>query len=607
VSEHALLVYGIGDGGGGPGAEHLERLARIRNLAGLSPVTQEPAAAFFEKWRRQADRFPTWVGELYLERHQGTLTTNARNKRYNRKLELALRELEWTSVLATVLAGAAYPARRLEALWREALLYQFHDILPGSSIKRVYDESVARYREMLHEVEALIAENDASIAGDVDTGEMASPVLVQNSLSWERTEWVQVDDRWLRVTVPPMGYTVVDVKGCPPGGSVARQSVPDCQSDTSGGDLPGTLSAGETHLENDLLSVEFAADGSIVSLYDKRAGREALPEGQAANRLLVYRDLGDAWDFPMDYAEQDPRALELVSAVARVDGPRAVLEQVYELGHSRLAQEIVLMAGSARLDFRSRLRWREPCSMLRVRFPVAVHAAEVTYEIQFGHIRRPTHRNTTWDLARDEVAAHRWVDLSQRDYGLALLNDCKYGHRVKGNVLDLDLLRSVPYPGPRLVQDDEVAPGEPHHAYTDQCDHTFTYALYPHLGDHVEGRVVQAGYALNVPLRVTPLQPQPGDRPTEASFLQVSAPNVVVEAIKQAEDLQPREAVWIVRLYECHGASARTTLRFGFPVDTASEVNLMEEALAPLRIYEGRISLEFRPFEVKTVRLARRI
>jgi alpha-mannosidase len=309
-----------------------------------------------------------------------------------------------------------------------------------------------------------------------------------------------------------------------------------------------------------------------------------------------------------------PRALERVSAAARVDGPRAILEQVYRLGHSELRQEIVLVAGSPRLDFHSHLRWRETASMLRVRFPVAVHAEEASYEIQFGHIRRPTHRNTTWDLARDEVAAHKWVDLSQRDYGLALLNDCKYGHKVKddargqGAVLDLDLLRSVPYSGPRLVQDDEVEPdrvgaGEPHHAYTDQCDHVFTYALYPHIGDPIEGRVVQAGYELNVPLRVVPLQPQSGARPAEASFLQVDAPDVIVEAVKRAEDAP--QAV-IVRLYECAGRGARATLRFGFPVAAAAETNLLEEAIGPLDLHDGQVVLTFRPFEIKTVRVTRK-
>jgi len=207
----------------------------------------------------------------------------------------------------------------------------------------------------------------------------------------------------------------------------------------------------------------------------------------------VYADLGDAWDFPMDYAEQTPRYFELVSATPRVDGPRAVMDQIYRLGASELRQEIALTAGSPRLDFISQLRWREPRAMLRASFPVAVHAEDATFEIQFGHIRRPTHRNTTWDLARDEVMAHKWADLSQRDYGVALLNDCKYGHKVKGNTIDLNLLRSVPYPGPGLWRMRAWWPGSRTMPTTDQCDHIFTYSLYPHPGDHVEGRSSRQG------------------------------------------------------------------------------------------------------------------
>jgi alpha-mannosidase len=605
VSEHALLVYGIGDGGGGPGAEHLERLVRIRNLAGLSPVTQGRVADFWPQWAADAARFPTWVGELYLERHEGTLTTEARNKWYNRKLELGLRELEWMAVLAGRLAGAAYPAERLQALWREVLLYQFHDILPGSSIKRVYDESVARYQAMFEEVKMRIADHDALLGGRIDAAGLDAPLLVQNSLSWERTEWVPAGERWIEATVPPMGYVVLDAADAP--GRVAP------------------LFASETELENDVLHVRFAADGTISSLWDKRAGREVIPEGERANRLLVFVDLGDAWDFPMDYAEQTPRAMELVLAEPRVEGPRAILKQVYHLRSadgsrlSVLIQEVTLTAGSPRLDFTSHLRWRETRSMLRTRFPVDVRADEATYEIQFGHIRRPAHRNTTWDLARDEVAAHKWVDVSQRDYGVALLNDCKYGHKVKSEggtaVLDLNLLRSVPYPGPRLVQDEEVPPGAPHHAYTDQCDHVFTYALYPHPGDHVAGGVVRAGYELNVPLRATPLEDAPaagGDLPRQASLLQVDAANVVVEAVKSAADVGAADGnatavldsrALIVRLYECERRGTRATIRFGFPVAEVAEATLMEEPFRPLELYENAVSVRFAPFEIVTLRV----
>jgi alpha-mannosidase len=584
VSGHALMLFGIGDGGGGPGEEHLERLARLENLAGVCPVRQQPAASFFDQWAKDAARFPAWVGELYLERHQGTLTTQARNKWYNRRMELALRELEWTAVLAEQLAGSPYPAERLQALWRETLLYQFHDILPGSSIKRVYDECLPRYQAMLEEISRRIQGNDELLARRINTSGLKEPVVVYNSLSWERTEWIEIGQGWAHVTVPPMGYLALD--------AAITHIAPD-------------VTAAEDCLENDLLRVTFAKNGWITSIYDKQARREVLSPGQAANRLAVYEDSDrnadfPAWDFPPDYANRAPRYLQLVSCRPHVDGPCAILEQVYRLEHSEVVQEIVLSAGSRRLDFRTRARWRETSAMLRTSFPVAVHAEEATFEIQFGHVRRPTHRNTTWDLARDEVAAHKWADLSQRDYGVALLNDSKYGHKVRGNVIDLNLLRSVPYPGPQLVADEDVAPGEAHHGYTDQCDHAFTYALYPHPGDHIEGCVAQAGYALNVPLRVVPTQPRSGPAPAKASFLQIDAPNVIVEAVKKAEDGNDV----ILRLYECEHRGTRTTLRFNFPVASAAEATLMEEPLTPLKIKGGSAALEFRPFEIKTLRVA---
>ena len=589
VSHHSLMIYGIGDGGGGPGMEHLERLDRIENLAGLSPVTQEPVAAFFKTWATEADRFPTWVGELYLERHEGTLTTEARNKWYNRKMELALRDLEWTAVLAKAITGADYPAERLQTIWREVLLYQFHDILPGSSIKRVYDESLARYAAMYEEVQGHIAERDAALAQWIDTSAAEAPVVVQNSLPWERTSWVRIRDGWQQVTVPAMGYKVVDA-------SEERAVDPVA---------PETLTATETRLENDVLRATFADDGTLTSLYDKRLNREVLQPGGAGNRLAVYTDLGDAWDFPMDYAAQTPRTMALISAEAEVEGPSAVLTQTYRLGHSEVTQRIVLTTGRARLDFVTHIHWREIKSMLRTSFPVAVHAEEATYEIQFGHLRRPTHRNTTWDLAKDEVCAHKWADLSQRDFGVALLNDSKYGHKIKDGVMDLDLLRSAPYPGDNRHLNDEVVPGEPHPGYTDQSDHEVTYALYVHAGDPIEGSVVQEGYDLNVPLRITETDAHPGAGPTQTSFLSLDDPNVVVEAVKQAED----DDDIVIRLYEAGGGNVRTTLDLGFAAQAVEEVNLMERSIdtpqwaVTMSGDRTQVALTFRPFEIKTLKV----
>ncbi len=575
VSDQALMLYGIGDGGGGPGEEHIERLGRIRNLAGLSPVKAGLAADFFEVWKKDASRFPVWVGELYLEKHTGTLTTEAKNKWFNRRMELALRELEWSAMMA----GGDYPSARLEEIWREVLLYQFHDILPGSSIKRVYDESLARYALLLAEVEQAITQYESQFADQVDTQGKVTPAVVFNSCSWDRRDWVCLDGVWKRVVVPACGYLAVDMT------STETLPIPTVRPD---------------RLENDVLRVLFSTDGSIKSIIDKSVEREALANGQAGNRLMVYKDHGDAWDFLLDYASQTPTPMTLVSTELRMDGPLGVVVQTYQYGHSTLIQEISLKVGSRCLEFKNHLSWRETATMLRTSFPVAVHAEESSCEIQFGHIRRPTHRNTTWDMAKDEVAAHKWVDLSQQDFGVALLNDSKYGHKVKDNVLDLNLLRSTPYPGPQLVNDADVQPGEPHQGYTDQGEHDFRYAIYPHKGDAISGGVPRAGYEFNLPLRVLPVQAHAGPKPGAGSLFTLSgAGNVIVEAVKKAED----DSAMIIRLYEANHGGARVTVGFNAAAKKVEETNLMEEILHELALQSNSITLDFRPFEIKTLKV----
>jgi alpha-mannosidase len=389
---------------------------------------------------------------------------------------------------------------------------------------------------------------------------------------------VTVDGAWKSVTVPASGYLAVDMA------SVDTVPLPSARPD---------------RLENDQLRVLFAPDGSIRSIYNKVLGREALVEGQPGNALRVYHDRGDAWDFLLDYASQTPDHLELVSSEPHLDGPRAVLTQTYHYGHSSLVQEISLTAGGRWLEFSSHLSWREKATMLRTSFPIAVSAADASYEIQFGHLHRPTHRNTTWDLAKDEVAAHKWADLSQHDFGVALLNDSKYGHKIKDNVIDLNLLRSAPYPGAELVKDEDVKPGEPHGGYTDQAEHDFRYAIYPHAGDAITGGVPQAGYEFNLPLRLIATKPHTGPKPAASSLLTLNVSNVIVEAIKQAEG----DTAMVVRLYECAQSSARAGIRFGFTPKKVEETNLMEEPLRELPLNDNAVTLDFHPFEIKTLKV----
>jgi alpha-mannosidase len=555
LSSDCLMLFGIGDGGGGPGEEHLERLARERDLQGVAPVVQEPAAAFFTRLAAaDTGRYPRWVGELYLDRHQYTLTTQGRAKAWNRAMERSLHDAEWLSAWGRLREGAPYPVAELEEIWQETLLYQFHDILPGSSIGRVYAESLVRYAALYDRSETLAQTAARRLTETVDTSAFAQPVVVWNSLSWPRREYVRLPSGWNRVEVPALGYVGVE-----------DAQVPSPTASTAA-------------LENDLLRVSFSPDGALVSVWDKAAGREALAPGEAANRLTVYRDSGDAWDAPTDYRQHPRGAFALAAAEAAVEGPQAILVQRCRYGESTLTQRIILTSGSRRLDFVTAVEWRETGAMLRTAFPVGVTSDFATCGIQFGAVRRPTHRNTSWDFGKEEVSGQQWVDLSDRGYGVGLLSVGKYGHRVQGHTLDLNLLRAPSHPDPEA----------------DRGHHEFTYALYPHVGDHVEGGVVRAARELNQPLRLTPAAAHPGAQPPTASLCQVDGPHLVVETVKKAED----DDRLVVRLVEAHGASGVATLRLGCPVQSVQRVNLLEEAIQQVPTEGNSVTLTFRPYEI---------
>ncbi|PLT47021.1 Alpha-mannosidase [Paenibacillus pasadenensis] len=564
VSGHALMLFGIGDGGGGPGEEHLERLSRLSNLSGLPPAKQETSLAFFRKLEEEEPLLERHRGELYLEKHQGTLTTQARSKRYNRLMELALRETEFAASLALALGGEGYPGEMLERIWKEVLLYQFHDIVPGSSIGRVYDESLERYEVLYKETLELQREAYVRLAGLL--GANGEPVLF-NSLPWEREEWIEHEGEWLAVRVPSMG----GVRLTEASRELPTASMPVCA---------------EGVLENDRLLVRFAADGSLSSVFDKAAGREALAAGGRGNVLAVFHDLGDAWDFPRDYRQTTAGEIKLKQADFRLEGPRAVSRQVYTYGQSEIRQTVSLAAGADMVVFETEVDWRESGKMLRTSFDTSIRADMASCEIQFGYLRRPTSRNTLHEFARDEVCAQRYIDLSESDFGVALLNDCKYGHRTEGGTLDLNLLRSPSYPDPNA----------------DRATHQFKYALMPHKGDHVRANVVRRGYEFNVPPVV--LYDSPAARPGATngegfrSWLSIDSPALIIDSVKKAEDGDEL----VLRVYESGGSPvACARLSIGFPCADAWASTIMEERGESLSIKDGHVELEFRPFEVKTI------
>ena len=589
----SLLVFGWGDGGGGPSIEMLEKVRRARDFDGLPQVQHEKAIKFFEKAKADAKDPPVWVGELYLELHRGTYTSQAKNKRANRKSELLLRDAEFLDAVTFALApgrkqSVADPERALydvtgleespkthraalERAWKLVLLNQFHDIIPGSSINWVYQDSQRDYETIRQLGESVRDSALATLAMLIDSASFKNPVLVANSLGFRRQEIIELPDGELAsVDVPPCGYIVVEKA--------------DQFLRTTDQPVKASQSRNGIILENGLLRVKVNAKGHLASVFDLRARREVLSE--QGNLFHLHRDIPDrwdAWDVDIYYKErcdviEGLEKLELVES-----GPlRGRVRIVRTFGKSRIEQQIILTAGSARIDFPSEVEWKESQKLLKVAFPVNVHAQKATYEIQFGHLERHTHANTSWDMGKFEVCAQKWVDLSEARYGVALLNDCKYGHDIQGNIMRLSLLRAPISPDP----------------LADRGRHAFTYSLLPHIGDLRDSHVVEQAYSLNAPLIIRDLKPAAGSLPASHSFFLGSRPGVVFETIKVAE----AGTGIVVRLYEAEGGRGPLEVTTTLPVRKAWLTSLLEGDEEPLPINNGVVHLDLKPFEIITLK-----
>lgn len=544
VADEALMLFGIGDGGGGPGPEHLERYRRVKDLKGLTAINIDLAEPMFERLEEKTrGKLRTWSGELYLERHQGTYTSQAKNKYYNRKSEFALREAEF----ALELCGEEnYPREELDRIWKEILLYQFHDIIPGSSIKRVYDESCARYVILLDDIEKIIASAYRKAA---DGRRCAF-----NSLSWDRDEIVSVGGREYRVSIPALGYTTefADI-------------------DTS------ALRAYENTIENENLKAVFDSDGALISLVDKRNGKESL--GEKSNVYNVYEDTnGDCWDINILYLDKVPERFILTDSEIKIDGSRAVCRQKYSYNLSTLTAEISLAAGDDILKIELHVDWHENEKMLRIALNTNIVSDHTSFEIPYGKICRQNNDNTMLQQAQFEVCGHKWADLSQSDRGVALLNDCKYGFRAIGKTIDMNLLRSQNCPG----------------IGADRGEHDIVYAIYPHSGNDASGDVAKRAYELNSPVRVVDGTVSHGDG-------QLFTPNgnIIVESVKRAEMSENL----IIRAYEPYGGGTDASFDFGREVKV-TECDLLENPVAESKITR-RYDREFKPFEIVTLLIER--
>ena len=549
VCPEALLLFGIGDGGGGPGEEHLEKLDREKNLAGLPPVKQGLSEDFFKRIEKKQTKYPVWSGELYLEKHQGTYTTQARNKYYNRKCEFALAELEFASLLA-----GNYPKAELDEMWQEVLLYQFHDILPGSSIARVYDESVERYRIILAKAQEMTKAAYAKAAKALGfTG-----TVYANPTSFARTENVLENGEWRKVTVSPYGF------------ATSEEAV-------------FSVKAEKNKLENTNLRVKFNDNGQVVSVYDKRNSRELL--SAPGNVFRLYNDESDAWDMKFTYRDDLCTALDASESEFYVDGAEACAKFTYKFNNSTVVCNAVLSDGAERVDFRTYVDWHEDFKMLRVYFPFDIATNEAACNIQFGELKRSTTKNTSWDNARFEICAQKYIDFRETGYGAALLNDCKYGVHAEGATAELNLLRSTSYPGKNA----------------DRGEQFFTYSVMPHTD---EMSVVRESYRLNVPLTETEIVNDSGiatlQLVTDMAFASVNG-GAVIETVKKAEDSDDI----IFRAYEPIGSRTKLSVQTVFDIAEAYECNLLEEDDKNIKITNNTVELSFKPFEIKTIKIKR--
>lgn len=597
-NEELLIAYGWGDGGGGPTREMLEQARVMKNIPGIPRVKTSGAEEYFEKIYTDIEHksLNTWDGELYFELHRGTYTSQAANKRYNRKTEVLLHNLEAAAMEADLRSGGSdYPKEQLDAMWERTLLNQFHDILPGSSIRQVYEDTAVDYEKIRETGSRLLEEAMDRLGSGIRV--KGDSAIVYNTTGFIRSDYVMLpygplikpgmclkDEQGLCECqdteeglllyarhVMPYGYKTFWLSGSRPTSEMDDMVL----LDEKGG-------------ENRFYQIRFNENGEISYLYDKENERE-VTTGSPMNVFSAFEDKPlrfDAWDVDVYYKEKPYAAFVLKEQHMVERGRlRSILRRVWNFHKSVLTQDFILYRDSRRIDFRTKVDWREKQVFLKTYFPVAVHAAEATYEIQFGSLKRPTHTNNEWDFARFEVPGHRYADLSEGDYGTALLNDCKYGWDIHENVIGLSLIKSAVHP-------DETA---------DRKSHSFTYSLYPHAGTAEKCEVLKEAVSLNLPLLAAEKEGSGDGLSCETySLISTDSDHVLIDTVKQAEEGH----AFVIRLYEYRNTSdEKVTLKFTHPVKKVVETNLCEEDESEVMLQGENVEFSIGCFEIKTFKV----
>lgn len=585
MNKDLLISYGYGDGGGGVNRDLLEMRRRIDKMPGLPSLKTSTAGEYFRKLKetvKETDQYVhTWDGELYLEYHRGTYTSQGYNKRMNRKMELLYRKAEWLTAMNAVLEQNMEKAQqeKLTQGWKMILTNQFHDIIPGSSIHEVYEDSRRDYEKVKQIAEEVTADYRAAALEDKE-----GAYTVYNASGWDldelaaaplNGETVYTDEEG-NVLPSQRGEGVVYVQvGKVP--AMGRKVIFARKGENRPKSSAFTVSG--RNIETPFYLVSLNSYGQITRLFDKEEGREVLAAGERGNVLQMFEDKpidNDAWDIDIFYQQKMREITDLTSFEVTQCGPlRLVIHMEWSYMNTAIAQDMILYSKNRRIDFKTDVDFRERQQLLKAAFTVDVRSTFATYDIQYGNVRRPNHWNTSWDQARFESVGHRFADLSERNYGVALMNDCKYGYDVKDNQMRISLLRSGRQP-------DHIQ---------DVGRHEFTYSLLPHRGDFVDGHVVEEAYALNNPMDIWKGE----DRSPFKSFFTIDNAQVEIDAVKKSEDGN----YLVVRFHDFAGSKQKAEIKPSFPFKAWAESDLRERPMEAFR--RDAVAVDLHPYEIKTL------
>lgn len=595
INDELLLAYGFGDGGGGPTKEMIETGEKIKEMPCIPEVEFGKAESFFDKLEEKVSgeyRLPTIDGELYLEYHRGTYSSQGKIKRNNRKSEILLHDMELFNSISYKKLNNIYYQKDINEAWKILLRNQFHDILPGSSIKEVYEDSQKEFDELFSKGYEILNSSLENIADNIDKDGLK--LVVFNSLSWKRGGEAYIDynealngkiivdennnqlftkiiDGKLKINVeeiPPLGYKTFKVV------------------DGNKKYFEKQVTINKNVIENKYYIIKLNDKGQISSIYDKESKRDVLPKGTNANVLQTFEDRPmnfDAWDIDIYYREKVYEVDDLAKMeILENDSDRVVVKLTYRVLNSIITQKIIVYSDKRRIDFDTNVIWNEHQVLLKALFPVDVRNTKATYEIQFGNVERNTHWNTSWDYAKFETVAHKWVDFSERNYGVSLLNDCKYGHDIKDNNIRITLIKSGIDPDPNA----------------DIGEHKFVYSLMPHKGNWFEAGIAKEAYELNYPLYAK-ISEKKGSLNSENSFIEIEENSTILDTIKKSED---DEGI-ILRFFEYSNSKDKVRVKTHQQIKKVYECDLIENNIKEINFDNNSFSFDINPYEIKTYKV----